>query len=456
LDKDKQKRIISPQLDLEYITNGEEFKVMAKAFSTMRDNKNNPKVLHEAVKMLNKSLLVCFHIDTTIAIVDSVGQLGFYGFSIYPSIKCMRKIIEKLSKHDFSDIREIWQTNDKWHIDIDGQLLYDLSNNINPMEMATLLLYVIEQSIFDYDTPMHIAYTIAKYNSKMNVMSRYIADSPRMKEIYMIPFMIGCSFTNFIYGNEELRDHMVRNSILLSGNGVAYERYSSAVKKILFRYGRGDIIDQSPFEFEKKIVYVLIWIYEGLNDLRHSSLRLKENLKRHLTTCRSPFVRLVFKTAIMNLSRTGDPGSDPISKWKETEESMNPDMKALVEKQEIDFWKNYVTTMESRIVDEYLDKYGNCKKITNEDIDMVRVECESIESVDDKVYLLEKLYKHISAINMALDMIKSGQGKKVKQTKNELEHLAQYAEETRQYILRYKIPPKGYGLYIKYPPGYEG
>ena len=90
---------------------------------------------------------------------------------------------------------------------------------------------------------------------------------------------------------------------------------------------------------------------------------------------------------------------------------------------------------------------------------MIMVEAEAIESVDDKVYLLEKLYREISAIDAALDMLDSKDPKnqkKVKQTRNELLMLKEYSNDVRMRIMKIKLQPARYGLYIKYPGGYEG
>jgi hypothetical protein len=455
--KNSNSPIIAPQLELKYITNGEEFKIMAECISQMRSHKTDKAIMHEEIRQLANSLKVCFKIDCTIAVIDDVGSLGFYGFNIYPSVARMTQVVEELGHNHFSEIRRLWQTNPKWHIDIDAKMLYDISNKLTPAEIVTLLLYCIEQIIFDYDTPIRIAYTIAKYRSKMNIMSRFMAEAPRLREIYMIPFMIGCSYINLVYADEARREQMLANS-MVGSNVESYNRYSSAVQKILFRYGRGEIIDQSLYDIERRIVFMLNWIYEGLNDLRHSSLRVKENLRRHMVACRSPYIRMIFKNVILGLSKPSDLQSDHVMKLKITAEStyINPDMKAMLEKMDDDFWKRYIATMENRLIENYMDRNGNMKKITNEELDMIRAEADSIESVDDKIYLLEKLYNVIGAISTAKDLLNSKQARKVRQTKNELENLSSYAEEVRQYIIKYKIPPKGYGLYIKYPGGYEG
>lgn len=97
------------------------------------------------------------------------------------------------------------------------------------------------------------------------------------------------------------------------------------------------------------------------------------------------------------------------------------------------------------------------KTIAQRDIDLIRVEAEAITSTDDKVYLLKDLYKHIEAVEKALKLLESPEtAPKVQQSRDELLRLQKSMEEVRAYIIDFRLPVKKYGLFIKYPKGYEG
>lgn len=452
--------VISPRMDIDTIVDGEEFRNMVRIIDIIRTNKTSEKAIHDASMQLAKALRGCFGVEMTIAVLDPVDSLDFFGYNIFPSPKCLYEILEYLAESKYIEIRHCWQKNRNWHLDIDGRMLYDTSNHLTSAEMVTLLLYTMEQVVFDYDTPIQIAYTISSYRTKMNVMSSYLADSKKIRNIYMIPFALGCSYTNFIFA-EMKKNEFMRNNYMIGANYKSYTRYMTAVQKILTRYGRGENIDQTPFEIERKIIYILNWIYEGLNDIRHSFARVNENLRRHMVACRSPYVRALFKKILLYLNQTTPAGTkehlgESFIPNPAAYEKTNPELEAFFVKQKDEFYRKYVASMESKLASDYLDKNGVCKKVTQEELDVIRVEAEGIECIDDKIYLLEKLYKYIGAIDCALDMIASGNAKKVKQTKNQLLVLKEYAADTRQYILRYKLQPARYGLYIKYPAGYEG
>ena len=59
-------------------------------------------------------------------------------------------------------------------------------------------------------------------------------------------------------------------------------------------------------------------------------------------------------------------------------------------------------------------------------------------------------------VNTALDYIEMGKLDKVKQSKSTLLNMKKQLERLRQEILATRIVDKQYGLYIKYPAGYQG
>lgn len=106
---------------------------------------------------------------------------------------------------------------------------------------------------------------------------------------------------------------------------------------------------------------------------------------------------------------------------------------------------------------DFLDEQGYCKVVSQKDVDLIRVNVDDIESTTDKEYLLEKLYRYIDIVNAALEMLGDPKtATKVKQKREELLQLQESLQEARHAIMEFRIQPKTYGLYVKYPRGYEG
>lgn len=93
-------------------------------------------------------------------------------------------------------------------------------------------------------------------------------------------------------------------------------------------------------------------------------------------------------------------------------------------------------------------------KVTQKDIDLIRVEAEAISSTDDKYYLMERLHKYIETIDEQLEQLEGSA--ESSRNKDKLLELQGYAQEVRKYIMGRPVGPKRYGLFVEYPEGYEG
>ncbi len=75
---------------------------------------------------------------------------------------------------------------------------------------------------------------------------------------------------------------------------------------------------------------------------------------------------------------------------------------------------------------------------------------------DDKIYLLENLHDELDRANLALTLIEQGRAEKVGQSKQTIE---EYKVEVLKLIVKAKaieIQKEKFGLFVKYPEGYEG
>ena len=104
-----------------------------------------------------------------------------------------------------------------------------------------------------------------------------------------------------------------------------------------------------------------------------------------------------------------------------------------------------------------VDKLGRCKRVTQEEIDVLRIEIEKIETVDDKVYYMEKVYDKLNIVQYALDLIGNHMGNgKVRDTKATLLNQKEQLLQIREAIIAKQIVKQKLRLWVKYPEGYEG
>jgi hypothetical protein len=70
--------------------------------------------------------------------------------------------------------------------------------------------------------------------------------------------------------------------------------------------------------------------------------------------------------------------------------------------------------------------------------------------------VLDLIYDKLDLVNAALDYIEQGKTDKVNQSKSTLTNFKNQLEKLRQTVLNTQVKEKQYGVFIKYPKGYEG
>ena len=94
-------------------------------------------------------------------------------------------------------------------------------------------------------------------------------------------------------------------------------------------------------------------------------------------------------------------------------------------------------------------------KVTQKELDLIRVEAEAIKTTDDKYFAMERLHKYLEFLDSQIDTWEET-GDYSKREYEKILALQKYAQEIRQYIMSRPIGPRRMGLFVEYPEGYEG
>ena len=88
------------------------------------------------------------------------------------------------------------------------------------------------------------------------------------------------------------------------------------------------------------------------------------------------------------------------------------------------------------------------KGISYEELDEIKVEMDSIEDYDDKIYVISKIHKDIGITNSFIDKLKkkNPNDSKIQQYEDFIKNLLRLLDEAR----KIRIRPKEYGLFVKY------
>ena len=110
----------------------------------------------------------------------------------------------------------------------------------------------------------------------------------------------------------------------------------------------------------------------------------------------------------------------------------------------------------AKSVTRFFDKHNRIKPCKMRELDVIEVEIANIKNADDKMFILECLHDELDRVRYALDLSYEGRSEKVGQS---IPSLMNYKNKVLKLINECKntpIPKEQYGLFIKYPKGYEG
>ena len=435
------------QFDIGKFTELDDFKYLVNDIGEVI-NSSDPSFMDVSLERISKILKRLFCIDANISIIDQEAA-PFFGVSIYPDFTDIQKIVEEIMTNQVSDVIETWSYTTNWVIELDSKLMFNKTNSFSREEIAILLFYRIEQIIFNYSLPKKITEIIRVSLSSLDYRNNAIVRSKVCRFLYMIPFMIACGYVNYTQQPD-------KESMISKGSGLAKDIYSSAWKRILTNYGMMNLLDRDSRELEGTVQYVLNWIYESVNDMKYSTRTLRHNLQKYISAVGSNYVGFILKKIFVKFTTV----SNKIAALENLNpNSDTPKAKLLQEKLIDDHWaKTYAYMSESKeLNDDFIDKNGMVRKVDDREIDIIRIRIDNIESTDDKIYLIERIYKFSNIVEYSLELLNDPtMSSRVRMSKSALMRQKSELDSLRKLVISVKIQPKRYGVFIKYPVGYRG
>lgn len=401
----------------------EDFLFMEECFSNIIQKKeidNNLNIIHRIIKRR-------FDLDIKISIIENNNK-PFFGMSIYPQQSTVDKLVDAIyNKKSTSVIEELWKKNESWFLEIDSNLLYDKNLNANPKEIVAVLLHEIGHTIYSNSIPYRVNKILRFKLAEMEYGSKGLLKSKKIRSLLGITFIEACSISHYNQKKETDADKFVAKM------GYAKPLYDF-LNKLLLAHG-SSAVDIDDKYIDKEIQIIADWTIENIGELKYRTTKLKTFMKTEVLSNPSRYTRDFF---------------DKIKKSFFGEEN---DFRSLVN-------ESYLKKEYDRILLEgnvsILDRIGRVKKVRECDIDILYVQAEKIESTSDKIYLLDLIYDQLEIVDKALNYIEIGETQKVQQSKTKLLGFQKSLHTLRQKVLSTPIEETRYGLFIKYPKGYEG
>jgi hypothetical protein len=346
------------------------------------------------------------------------------------------------------EIGEDWKSITDWVIDIDSTILYDMKLNANPSEILAVLLHEIGHVVYSDEVPQRVFKIVRYQTSKLNYnVKQMLSKVPVVRRVFNISLLDSCAITSYDrtdMGKEKAADMFA----VKMGYGASL---NSFIDKVLIRYGNANI-NKSEKEKEADVKSVTTWAVVNINELEFRKTGLKNALKVELMKNPSVFIKTEINTLYKSLfGGFGDQVRKTLS-----ESYYDEPVDKLAEAMAEESLSKSINKVLTESITDLFDNFGKVKKVNQIDIDILEVEKDKIENHNDKIYLLDRIYFQLDLVNLSLDMINMGKEKKVSQSKLTLTRMKDQLERLRGEVIATRVVDKEYGVFIKYPKGYQG
>lgn len=409
-------------------------------FMEIKNNENIHSNLKEIKKLLGK---MDIYVDSITIVPGEKDE--FFGMSVFPTISVAEKLVEAMvDKKPEKGFIDIWEGEKEWVIEIDSKLFSGSSLNANPKEITAALLHEIGHTIYSNTIPskLHKTMSYAFLQIPSEVKNILLNKNKIFMSLYL-PSVAQASRTPSYNLKKELE---ADKYVIQMGYG---ESLDTLLQKIIMTFGTryAEFTDK---ELEKDIKVATVWAHVNAQELRFRKDTLRNSINKINLTNPSAYVQGIFAkindkvfkgtVSFTDLATRGNRGKYVMENVTFVDDSIGIPCNAILES----------------AFNAKKDNYGKLRKINQHDIDIVSVQIDKIDNQNDKIYLLDVIYDYLETIDMSINAINEGQQNLVKCNMRQLTDMADQLQTLRKQVLGTKIVEKQYGVFIKYPKGYEG
>ena len=417
--------------------------------------------LTESLNSMRNVLRRMFGVNFEIAIVDNFGSREFFGCNVYPDQDNCNIIADRILEKEVADFRilkEVWLRTVNWQLDLDSKIFYDTYIGFNAGEIAALIIYNIENVIFNMRIVEKTNYIITALLDEKSLLATKLARASICKKVFIIPLIIACRFKSYPF----------QSSKFLEGTcivGHLFKLYDNMIRKLIATVGNAQV-DVPIRRMNEDITQAANWFFACVEEMRYSTRMLTEALDKLLRIETSPYIKNIISGLLIDMGNY-------TRKQTIAKESANPYQQEMFAKntKAVDFrMQQYKAAAQKQIMHQTLkavqeglmdliDNIGNMKKVSQREIDMIRVQAQKVQNAEDKMYVLDNLHSKLEIVEASLAMLESNdpdKRKKVKLSKSQLLDQKKQLDAIREEIIKREVDDSRVSLIIDYPKGYQG
>lgn len=380
----------------------------------------------------------------TVRIVHMENVTKPFIMCVYPDVTELERKSSSLvtalnnSKEDAREFVSIWSDIVKWNIEIDSRLL-DKGDRIcvdNGSQFVAILCHEIGHVLDTH--PSHLYYNYRMNRAKLSFYEKMLSNKPTMAKLFL-PMFVCIGGLRIIVNKPISQSKEIKADYLIPAEYKPYmveyvDRHIIHNPKV-----SSDVIKTNE-EFDAEQSTGVTFTAECIRLMTQRRNILKAQLLAQYRLSPNGYYKEICKTVIKAVSGMNpDTGKDDIVKEKRIESKVKDDMEASVKESVL---------LEAANVDDRA-------------IILLKVNADSITTTADKQFVINTVFDYLNILNKKREKILS----KTKETDPKKLAALTKAEDDKIKMLNQILSDvmdkkvteyEHYGLFVKYPEGYEG
>lgn len=338
----------------------------------------------------------------------------------------LKTLVDAMHDKDTNVFLEKWRQIKKWHVEIDEKiLLLGDMQVMNGEEFTAILAHELGHVFIS--SPIKMKTTYAQNKASFNMLEKLMLSNSRLTNYLFLPLFLHC--LNFRVVISKLGNPVEE----IRADAKVPKQYQPALISYMSRCVidnikcqdviKSDRDDQADYEVGVRFTRDAIDLMRTRKDI------LKRTIQTQYALSESPTIK-----KFMNL----------ISK-----RTSAIDIEKNTNKLDLDYKISKYLEDDYVMAKEQVEQILESTKVTDRDLMILEVEKDNIQSTDDKLYLIHTIYDYMETVEKELS-------KRKDKPNPSQDSRIQYLMNLKNEVMAAKVKEKSYGVFIKYPNGYEG
>lgn len=421
---------------MRFVLKKDEFKNIDEAFNILKSVSKDTGSLF----MIKKSLEACFKYQFDVRIIEVPEKIKtpLFIMSVLPEVSTVDKIVNAISNDSIDElgVKELWERNKAWIIEIDSRILNKDIIDVEPRELTAILLHEVGHVVYSNSIPSRIN-TILRYElAKSTIGTKRLLKDKIFNKLLSLPILNAC------IADRKMDDNNIKNEVK-ADEFVKKMGYRDALVNVLKKISHASRTNRNAGSIDKNMLNMLNFSKETIDQLTNRyHLLVKENFERLAEECLSPTIKSIIVEFTDNLFKGNENSSVTMEK-------------------KIDNMYRY---MDKVVEDEYMTEFfifknKTLKKIDSYELDYIEMKIGSMKTESDRLMISSYIHSKIDLVNYYLTILNDPKERKryiIPHSVEQLEAMRRRLILLSRKAVSEKLKQRNNNILVAWPTGYEG